>query len=372
MHAAGHPSGAATDVAGSWVDHLRAGGTTPWRSWRADHPVGPAPTPPVVPGAQQLELLRRLNLEAPVPAPLATRVLEASAPGRGRPDLQLEGAAVRLAFGPPPVDPGELTEDELIRVAAGLLAEDVVAAGLPEPHRIAGTRWFRTRYRLTGDPLLAAAARDDLIRRGRPPGDRGAIVVVLGTDVGQQLADVWTARALADGAPAGTDWLDRLARRGPLPPRADLLHRADVWSRRVGRDRVHVALEPAAAARLVGVRRPLAVPAPLSADATELSRRVGQVLGLLAVPPVRHELLELTLRPRLAGVGGDPLVLPERHRRWARARAVRVREGLRRAGYPVHGDPDRLLPVRRDGVEQPDDAGVLRLAMRLLLEKRSE
>ncbi|MBZ5739324.1 hypothetical protein [Nocardioides mangrovi] len=371
MHAAG-ATGTAADVAGSWVEHLRAGGTTPWRSWRESHPAGPAPVPPVVPGAQQLELLRRCNLAGPVPAPLATRVLEASAPGRGRPDLQLEGAAERLAFGPPPVDPADLPDDELIRVAAGLLAEDVVADGLPDPHHVPGARWFRTRYRVTGDPLLAAAARRDLTRRGRPPGGRGAVVLVLGADLGQLLADVWTDRCLADGAPAWSDWVDRLARRGPLPPRADLAHTAASWAARVGRDRVHVVLDPAAAPRLVGVRRALATPTPLSADATELSRRVGQVLGLLAVPPARADLLEHTLRPRLAAVGGAPLTLPARHQRWARLRAVRVQKALLRAGYPVHGDPDRLLPVLRDGVEQPDDAGVLQLAMRLLLEKRSE
>ena len=55
---------------------------------------------------------------------------------------------------------------------------------------------------------------------------------------------------------------------------------------------------------------------------------------------------------------------------WLHARAVRVRDGLLRAGYPVHGDPDRLLPVERAGVPGPSDAGVLALALRLLLEKR--
>ena len=40
------------------------------------------------------------------------------------------------------------------------------------------------------------------------------------------------------------------------------------------------------------------------------------------------------------------------------------------AGYAVHGDPDSLLPVDRAGVPEPSDAGVLALALRLLLETR--
>ncbi len=50
-----------------------------------------------LPGAQQLELLRRLNLAGRPTAALAERVLEASAPGRGTPDLELVGAAEESA-----------------------------------------------------------------------------------------------------------------------------------------------------------------------------------------------------------------------------------------------------------------------------------
>jgi hypothetical protein len=55
-----------------WVAHLRTGGTTPWSQWQD-------PAPPAeqggryLPGAQQLELLRRLNLLGPPPAELAGR-----------------------------------------------------------------------------------------------------------------------------------------------------------------------------------------------------------------------------------------------------------------------------------------------------------
>ena len=84
-----------------WVDHLRAGGTTPWAAWSGTaEPSGRA-----VPGAQQLELLRRLN-EVGSPDPrLVERVLATSAPGRGQPDLELVGAAHDSRFGPPAIDP---------------------------------------------------------------------------------------------------------------------------------------------------------------------------------------------------------------------------------------------------------------------------
>lgn len=350
-----------------WVSHLEEGGTTPWAHWRGEGRAGGR----FLPGAQQLELLRRLNTVGPPSAALATRVLEASAPGRGRPDLELAGAVDRLAFGPAPVDPATLPEDELIRVAAGLLAEDVVAAGLPDPVAPRRPRLRRARYRLVGDPVLAQPRREELTRLGRPPGGSGSVIMVLGTDLGQMLADVWSLRCLDDGAPAWPDWLDRVSRRRALPPGVDLRRFARTWSERVGPDRVCIVLDPAAVQRIVRVRRPLAPEQRPSADALELARRVGQVLGLLVVPPTRRALLTQTLRPRLVAAGGAPLVLPAEHHGWVRDRATRVRDGLLRAGYPVHGDPDSLLPVARSGVDRPDDAGVLGIAMRLLTESGS-
>lgn len=348
-----------------WVAHLVDGGTTPWRDWAGEGRPGGR----VLPGAQQLELLRRLNVSgSPSPA-LATRVLEASAPGRGRPDLELEGAVDRLAFGPPPVDPGDLPDDELLRVAASVLADDVVAAGLPPARRGATRRPWARRYRLVGDPVLADPARAHLVAHGRPPGGRGSVILVLGTDLGRMLVDTWTARSLAEGAPGWRDWLDPLTRHRTLPPRVDLPRIARAWSDRVGAERVRIVLDPAELPALVGVRRALPGPPVLSADAVDLARRVGQVLGLLAVPPRRRALLRETLVPRLAAVDGPALVIPDEHAAWVHVRAVRVRDALLRAGYPVHGDPDSLLPVGRAGVSEPSDAGVLALAMRLVLEE---
>lgn len=346
-----------------WVAHLREGGTTPWRDWSAEG----EPRGRILPGAQQLELLRRLN-QAGRPTPeLATRVLDASAPGRGRPDLELSGAVERLEFGPPPVDPADLPDDELLRVAASILADDVVAAGLPAPGRAAPRRLWRTRYRLVGDPMLANPMRDALVAQGRPPGGRGSVVVVVGTDVGTMLTHAWTARSMAEGAGGWREWLTPYTRRRALPRRVDLLATAREWSDQVGPERVRVVLDPSLVASLVGVRR-LPAPPELSADAADLARRVALVLGLLAVPGRKRALLQQTFLPRLAAHPGERLAVPEEHHAWAHGQAVRVRDALLRAGYAVHGDPDSLLPAVGAGVPEPSDAGVLALAMRLMLE----
>ena len=122
-----------------WVAHLREGGTTPWQEW---HERGESHGR-YLPGAQQLELLRRLNAAGSPDRALGESVLAASAAGRGRPDLELVGAGPDSTFGPAPVDPAELPAGELVRVAASVLADQVVDAGAPaqgEPARRPGRR----------------------------------------------------------------------------------------------------------------------------------------------------------------------------------------------------------------------------------------
>ena len=62
--------------------------------------------------------------------------------------------------------------------------------------------------------------------------------------------------------------------------------------------------------------------------------------------------------------------VPPEHHDWAHDRAVRLRDALLRAGYAVHGDPDRLLPSDRPGVPEPSDAGALELALRLMAGRK--
>lgn len=360
-------------LAWAWVAHLRSGGTTTWRDWRAsgtEHPDSGPDDNRYLPGAQQLELLRRLNLEGRPSAALADRVIAASAPGRGMPDLQLVGAADESPFGPRPVEPTDLPDAELTRVATGLIAEDVVAAGAPDDAPRGHPRPWRTRYRLVGDSWLADPIRTELVRRGRPPGDRGATVYVLGTDLATMLVDAWTARSFAEGGAGWRDWLDPYTRSGRVPPRTDLVATAETWVGRVGRERVELVLDPALLPPLVGVRRPLPTPPVLSADAVDLVRGVGAALGLLVLPDLRAKLLRHTLAPRLARAPGRPLGVPEEHAEWVHRRAARMRDALLSAGYAVHGDPDLLVPAPEAMAAgaDPADTGVLTVALRLLLE----
>ena len=234
-----------------WVAHLRDGGTTPWSGWGsragADEQSGR-----YLPGAQQLELLRRLN-QRRLPSPeLAERVVGASAPGRGRPDLGLVGVLPESAFGPPPVDPGDLPADELVRVATALIAEDVVAAGDPLEPRT--PRLLRRRYRNLGDPEVTDTVRDALVADGRPPGGRRATVVIAGTDLASMLVHTWTARAMGGGVRPWPEWLAAQIRRGRPPERIDLAARAESWASRAGPNRVHVVIDdPRRVARLVDV-----------------------------------------------------------------------------------------------------------------------
>lgn len=352
-----------------WVAHLRAGGTTAWTEWA--EPAEPGGR--VVPGAQQLELVRRLNAAGTPEVSLVERVLTASAPGRGRPDLELAGGVEPRAFGPPPVDPGGLAADELLRVATSLLAEDVVATDAPPRPTPSRTRPWRTRYRIVGDPEIADPVRTQLIQRGRPPGGRGSVILVTGSRVDRMLVDAWTARCFDEGAPAWSDWLVALEHRDRVPRAVDVVRTARAWSERVGPDRVRIVLDPARLPRLVGVRRGLAPALPVSADASDLARRVAGGLRLLVPREQRQTLLRDTLRPLLSARPGPPLGVPARHRDWLLRRGGQMRDDLRRAGYPVHGDLAALLPDGpvadgAGGAITPSDDGTLALAIGFLLD----
>ena len=116
----------------------------------------------------------------------------------------------------------------------------------------------------------------------------------------------------------------------------------------------------------------------------ELARRVGSVLGLLVLPDVRETLLTSRLRARVdeAASGlpaGSPLVVPPAHRDWVEAAAERMRQGIRRAGYAVHGDLDALVPRWPDGPRTPPGPppdrrreATLDLAIRVLLDERAD
>jgi hypothetical protein len=328
-----------------WVAHLRAGGTEPWHAWE-----GPAGAPGaggdlhVLPGAQQLEVLRRLNQLGPTDRVLADRVLGQSAPGRGQPDLELVGADRGSRFGPRPVEPAELPAPELLRVAASLLAEDVASAGLPPAESAARPRPWRRGYRLLGDPELTDPVQRRLVAMGRPPRGRGETVVVLLDDLATTLADVWRARCFARGTMVWEHWLRALERRDELPPQVDpRALRAQLHESGFHGD-LHVVLDRSALPALLGVRRDLPGPERPAAHVAELARWVASFLGLFVPAEEAGVLLRRTLRPWIAEDPGPGLAVPAPRQAWLRARAEALAADLAGAGYAVHGDPQALVP----------------------------
>jgi hypothetical protein len=191
-------------------------------------------------------------------------------------------------------------------------------------------------------------------------------VVVVGSDVGRMLAHAWTARSFGAGVRPWRDWLATEVRRPRLRHRIDLPTVASHWVSRVGAGQVHVVLDdPRLAVRLAGLRRGVPAVTELSADAVDLARRIGPVVGSLVPPEQRSRLMWARLRPVLEGYPGPALRVPGRHRAWLAERTVDLRRRLDRGDYAVHGalaDPDD-----RSGVTAPDEDGVLALAIEVLL-----
>lgn len=374
--------------AAGWVHHLRSGGTVAWGDFVAGSadrggPEGrledrPGDRLSAVPGAIQLEVARRLNLVAgPAGAPpaLVDRVLEVSPPGRGQPDLALAGAGAPTRFGPPPVDPADVDETELLRVAVGVLAETLLAE-TPQPARLRRpplpVPWLRRRH-LVGAPSARTRVRTALDRAGVRQGTRAPVTVLLADDLAGMLADLWSWR-VRQGVVAGWRWWIRhWAERDQLPPRIDLPAVARTWAARVGAENVHVLVGPdhwPDVAPLVGSRRHLGpIPAePPSAVATELVRHLNGVLAVLADPTEHQRVLDTALPDPLTAPG-PRLELPARHREWATRHAERCADELRVGGYAVHGDVEGLLPVT-EGARTPSVSAVLDLALQSLLTSK--
>lgn len=338
----------------------------------------------MLPGAQQLELLRRVNeslatghaADASTEAStrLADRVLSAPAAGRGKPDLALAGVGTH-DFGPRPVDPGELPARELVRVATTLLAEDLVALGVAPEREPLGRPW-RRRHRLIGDPFVVGRLTPALKARGRPQGGPLPHVVVAAGPMDELLAHTWTQRCFEHGTMPWLDWLRYWRERDQLPPRLDLATAAARWTHqprlvRIVTDRSRLAGE-------LGVRRVPPVTLP-GADAAELSRRVAALVGLLVPADRRPALMSRTWLARVPPTDTAPVVVPPGEREWIERAADRVARQVRRAGYPVVGDLADLAPrfsatsVTDAGLDPRElDGRVLDLAVRMLIEGNTE
>ncbi|HET6651326.1 MAG TPA: hypothetical protein VFH10_01695 [Nocardioides sp.] len=376
-------------VAVAWVEHLRAGGTTSWADWVRDttdavRPVAASDRPGRLPGAGQLELVRRLGLEyaeSPGRLPrgsftaLADRALGRSGPGRGLPDLPLAlpGADLTSSVGAPPTDPGSLPVDELIRHGVGLLADLLVDAGpVPWPSVRRRRVLARHAFHLAGAPVTTSGVRASLAAAGRVEGGWSPEVVLFAEPLDEHLAQVWSTR-VQHGVPVRWEtFAGRWARRDALPPSADLPAIASFWAAKVGAARVHVVVSDGVeaalpwAARVVGTRRPprpaLGVdPIPLSPAATDLLRQLNRVLNVRVVEAARAGLVRRAI-DLLPGGDGTALALPPRHRDWTERRAERVARELGAGGYPVHGDLARIAP-RHAGAAAPRRPDVLTLVL---------
>jgi hypothetical protein len=360
------------------VAHLRAGGTTPWLAWTGPDATDGA-TRRALPGAQQLELLRRINLARESSAQpggdhdrartrLADRVLAAPAAGRGKADLPLVGAA-STGFGAQPVDPATVSAHELLRVASTLLADDLVALGA-DPVRRGVPRPWRRRFRLVGDPVVVASAREHLLGRGRPEGGPRPFVVAVGGPLDDLLAHTWTQRCFEHGSRPWADWLRFWRERDQLPARVDLDESVRRWGGRRPLVRIVTDLDQLPAH--VGVRRLPEVRVP-GADQAELARRISAVVGI-RVPVDERPALMRTLQRRMPDSGVAPVVVPAAEHEWVASSAARMTRRLTRAGYPVVGDLADLAP--RTAADRPGPSGpagvdgrqVLDLAIRMIVD----
>lgn len=358
--------------ASGWVGHLRSGGTTPWPVWIRDPSAGDAAGNAAgnaagageLPGAAQLELLRRLNEAGAVRPELAERVLRRAAPGRGLID--------RVVTDPPDGVP----ERELLRVGSGVLA-DLVMELEPVVHHEVRRPWSLTgepSFVLEGPPLTVSRLRADLaalglhehgspaVRRLRRTG-RPEVALVVTAPLPRALFEVWSHRA-QQGSPR--HWPTVIAEwrgSGQLPAGAAYDRLAAHWAGLLGSGRVHVLTRRGLREQVhavlggshrIGRVRLTGVPTDLRPVLVDVLRLANQVLAFKAPEPGRKPLVDrlLPILGQTATTGPARLGLPVEHRRWAARTGTGIADRLGAGGYPVHG---RLTGLgRADG-----DPGVL-------------
>jgi len=365
-------------VAG-WAAHLRSGGTTPWSAWLGRDPA-PASVaqPQPLPDAVHLELVRRLNLAAGGAVEgLADRVLTTASPGRGLVDVPLTWPDGNRGYGSPATEPALLPEEELIRLAVGVLAHLLPGTPATRAEEAAG-RWpapWRRRFRLHGAPGTASAVRHGLLRQGLVETDWRPTHIVLARPVEVMMAELWAARTLAGGSLRWTTLWRRRVAAGHLPASIDV---PAVTRHLTGRRRepVHVVVARDAqetaetTARLLGAR-PFAVAGTGGLAHTDLLRRVNRLTALTSGPDRVRELaarLSAALDRVPLADSPQPPSVPRAALGWAREQADRAAGDLEGDGYAVHGNPGDLAPSDHGQPGTVDRTRTLELALAACLQ----
>ena len=348
------------EAVSAWAAHLRSGGTTPWSAWRdaGSRDQADVTLQRPVPDAIHLELVRRINLAAGQEAnglgELADQVLATGAPGRGLLDVPLPWPAAPRRFGTPAIEPEQVPEEQLIRLAVGVLAHVLPDVPRPAPEELPSP-WpmpWRRRFRLHGSPGTVSAVRRSLLGQGLVETDWRPVHVVIARPVEVMMAEHWADSVRKGGILKWSTVWRRAEAAGRLPEPIDVAAIADRL-----RDRPHEPLhvvvareadDTAAAAAEVLRARPATIRGTGDPAESDLLRRLNRLTALTHGDPLARELSqklvatldeESAAPDEVAAPVTPPASLP-----WANEVAVASAEQIRRAGYAVHGDPDALAP----------------------------
>lgn len=357
-------------AAWSWVEHLRSGGTTTWRAWRAREHAPVPPRWPVLPTAAQLEVVRLLGeSDGHDPAPEAIRrtgeredrgpnlarladlVTGTPVGGRGLVDSPLPWPTSTRTGGAPAIEPDELPANELLRVCVTAIVRTILHALQPPARRgRMHRRPWRRAFVVAGTSPHAEAVREALLGAGQVEGGKRPTVLVVGGPLDAMMATHWRLRVEAG---AGARWRrvwSGSAARGALPKSVDVASVAEDWSARVGADNVHVVLEHdpavavAAAGRVLDLRLDFVDNLHSDVVQTDLLRRINQALAIRG-PETARAFREGTFGTYLfLSAAGQPLGVPEPQLDWALEQAEAMISRLAAAGCAVHGDPRVVVP----------------------------
>ena len=252
-----------------------------------------------LPDAVHLELVRRINLAAPEGADvrgLADQVIATAAPGRGLIDVPLPWPDTPRRFGTPPMDPAQLPEEELIRLAVGVLAHLLpgVPASTPEAPPAPWPLPWRRRFRLHGSPGTVAGVRESLLAQGLVETDWRPTHIVLARPVQVMMAEYWAASVRNGGILKWSTAWRRAEAAGRLPPSIDVADIAERLATRSTRQ-VHVvaagsAEDAAALAAEVLRADPAEIQENGDAAVSDLLRRLNRLTALAHGPGRVREL----------------------------------------------------------------------------------